>query len=325
MSIDQKALENINAHLAQLETRSDGAQAAEKHYFEILRALLEYEGFDVRTDQHGLEHLDLNATSRCEPYIRIGAEFKHYQSQRPIDEITVRRVLQSARRTDCDRIIFVANRPFSTEAYRLAAQEEPVDFKLIDLPELRKWVARVSAELDDVVRGFIDITREYLKRAAMIIAQRPEELNSVPWRTLEELLGETLAELGFDVTVTPATGDGGKDAVVRAIVRGHGVTYYVELKHWKTSRVGASTVRRFLELTARDDVDGGLYLATAGYTQPTFELLAEINRPVVLGDGGKIVSLCRTYARSRAGLWSPPSNPFEVLQADAQALKTRVI
>jgi hypothetical protein len=81
MSIDQKALENINAHLAQLETRSDGAQAAEKHYFEILRALLEYEGFDVRTDQHGLEHLDLNATSRCEPYIRIGAEFKHYQSQ----------------------------------------------------------------------------------------------------------------------------------------------------------------------------------------------------------------------------------------------------
>jgi restriction system protein len=253
MSIDKTTLDNINAHLAQLETRSDGPQAAEKHYFEILRALLEYEGFDVRTDQRGMERLDLNATSRREPYIRIGAEFKYYKSQQPIDEIAVRRVLESAKRTDCDRIIFVANRSFSTEAYKLAAQEEPVDFKLIDLPELRKWVARVSAALDDVARGFIDVTREYLKRVAMIIAQRPEELNSVDWRTLEELLGETLAELGFDVTVTPATGDGGKDAVVRAIVRGHGVTYYMELKHWKTSRVGAPTVRRFLELTARDD------------------------------------------------------------------------
>lgn len=325
MSIDQPALKSINAHLAQLETGSDEPQAAEKHYFEILRALLEFEGFDVQGDQRGVERLDFYATSRCEPSIRIGAEFKHYQSKRPIDETSVRRVLESARRADCDRILFVANRPFSAEACQLAAQAEPVDFKLVDLPGLRQWVARVSAALDDVTCGFINVTRDYLKRAAMIIAQHPEELNSVPWRTLEELLGETLAGLGFDVTVTPATGDGGKDAVVRAIVRGHGVTYYVELKHWKTRRVGAPIVRRFLELTARDDVDGGLYLATTGYTQPTFELIAEINRPLVLGDGGKIVSLCRTYARSRAGLWSPPSNPFEVLEADAQSLKTRVV
>lgn len=324
MPIDDAKLATLRERLRLLEDSSQTGAEAETHYFGVLGELLEHDGYTVTAMRAQPDRgLDLTAVrTDGARAVSVGVEFKHYSQQRPIPPDVLDRALDIATRGKLDRLLLVANRPYSNALRQLAGRATPVAISLLGLHEIRSWIDRVSQTLTDTTRGLIELTREYLVRAVRAIAAKPQELRDIEWRNLELLLGELFSGLGFDVQVTPASNDGGKDVILTATVSGHQRTYYVELKHWLTSKPGPGPIKEFLHVSAIERTDGGLFLASTGFTAPTFEVIAEVGRPVALGDSRKMVSLCRTYVRAESGLWSPPSDPFEVLSTDAALLRS---
>lgn len=124
--------------------------------------------------------------------------------------------------------------------------------------------------------------------------------------------------IGFQVTLTPGSKDGGKDVVLACTVKGRQAEYYVEIKHWRSStKVGSGAVEKLLKVVVEEKKAGGLFLSTYGFTESAFEQLTTIDRQKLrIGDEDRTVTFCQTYVKAKAGLWSPPRNLGEVLFDD---------
>ena len=85
---------------------------------------------------------------------------------------------------------------------------------------------------------------------------------------------------------------------------------HVEIKHWRSKvKVGGTAIKDFLNVIAREQRTGGLFLSTHGYSNGAFEELTEIERQRLrFGGKEKIISLSRTYVKAMSGIWSPPEN-----------------
>lgn len=153
---------------------------------------------------------------------------------------------------------------------------------------------------------------------AVMIAKNPAALEYIEWRDLERLIAEVFSGLGFDAELTPSSKDGGKDVVVICKVSNETRSYAVEIKHWRLgNRVGNGVIMEFLHVIARENRNGGLFLATGGYCDNAFENLTEIDRQKLrFGTDEKVVSLCRNYVRAQEGIWSPPKQLDEVVFKD---------
>ncbi|MEO1208230.1 MAG: restriction endonuclease [Cyanobacteria bacterium J06638_20] len=146
-------------------------------------------------------------------------------------------------------------------------------------------------------------------RLCELIAENPNVLMEIEWRDLERLLSRALAELGFSVNLTPPAKDGGKDIIVNCTIAKEEKTYYIEVKHWRSSsQPGDRHVSDFVSVNARDATDGGLFISSTGFTQSVYGRISELTRQRIrLGEEEKIVSLCKQYVRKRDGLWQPDS------------------
>lgn len=150
-----------------------------------------------------------------------------------------------------------------------------------------------------------------------LIAKSKSNLWEIEWRDLERVIATALKEIGFNVELTPGAQDGGKDVVARCKVSQQDQVWYVEIKHWKGQRVGPTPISHFVEVNARDATTGGLFLSSSGYTAPVYSQLSEFSQSRIrLGDEEKIVSLCRTFVRSRDSLWRPERPLGEELWSD---------
>lgn len=305
-----------------LHSSSKNSYELDADYFGIVGPLLENEGYRVeRASMARDPRIDL--IGRRRRGVReevVGAEFKHYRGHREVPANVLESAVTTAHGGGLDQLMLVANRPFSRSLLDLAARKTPVEVKLLDLHELETWITRVASTLSDVALGILDMTRDFLIRLARVLAKKPDEASKLEWRLVEQLLGEVFSGLGFTARVTPATNDGGKDVVLSARVGNEELTYLVELKHWFADRVGTGPVKEFIQVIGQEQAQGGLFLASSGFYAPTFEILAEITRPVALGDGGKLSVLCQTFVRAESGLWSVPANPFDILCEDARVL-----
>jgi Restriction endonuclease len=156
------------------------------------------------------------------------------------------------------------------------------------------------------------------KRLAHLIASDPRGLEDLEWRDMERMLAAVFQGLGFDVTLTPSSKDGGKDLILECIVQGDKHSYVVEVKHWRSGqRVGKRYISDFINVVARENRDGGLYLATYGYSGDACEALTEVDRQSIkLGVDKKIISLCRTYIKAESGIWLAPSVLSDLLFDD---------
>lgn len=147
---------------------------------------------------------------------------------------------------------------------------------------------------------------ELCERLSQLVAEDPAALQSIEWRDLEKLIALCLQGLGFKITITPSSGDGGKDVIAECMARGQHWTFFIEVKHWRSGkRVGSSVVQDFIEVVATERVDGGLILASSGFTAAAFTAAGEIeSKTIRLGNETKIVTLCQLYTRHRSGLWT---------------------
>jgi len=134
---------------------------------------------------------------------------------------------------------------------------------LPNLPEVAPRIAIASAEAWD----------ELIPRLAAL----PHELRTLHPRKFEELIAELLSREGFDVTLTPAKNDGGRDVLASRRFDDFSlgrILYYVECKHWSNS-VGVAVVRALYGVVEADGVTGGMVVTTSSFTRGSLSFAKE--------------------------------------------------
>ncbi len=284
----------------------------------VLTPLLFVEGFTV-SEQHGSQEsgLDLLAKSSSGKLVSggIGIEYKHHGKGKPIGLEAVEQLLHSSQFSQFDRLMLIGRFGFTIEAREAAERTDPVRIDLLDLTGIERWVDRVEAGQPDYANQVQILIKGVSHEFAKIVAANPEALDHLEWRDLERMMERVMSELGFSVTLTPASKDGGKDLILRCRVRQNEQSYVVELKHWRSGKgVGKGAVHDFLQVIVAEERSGGLFLSTSGYAENAFEGLTELTRQRLrFGNQTKVVLLAQTYVKALSGLWSPPNELPQVL------------
>lgn len=306
------------------ESPNLNAKEAEERLLPILNELLAMEGFDlvekIRPGNSATDYIAYRNQDLGKPY-KLGVEYKHYGPEKPVDIIAIKQMLNAAKRDQLERILLIARPGFTIRALEAAQEFHPFDLQLLDFNGLRGWVIRIEKAEAGGQSRIIALVTELSREAARIIAAEPQELEYLEWRDLERMIAIVLEKLGFQAQLTPASKDGGKDVILSFEDNGVVRTFIVEVKHWRSrERVGRSIAAEFVQVVAKEGRQGGLFLATYGYTADAFSALTEVERSKVrFGSEQKIINLCRTYVRAESGLWTPtPEKLTGVLFEDTQ-------
>jgi restriction system protein len=284
----------------------------------VLRPLLRTDGFQLSIYTGGDSGFDLLAMRASRPAMpKVGIEYKHHAAH-PLGVNEVRQVIGMASTLPFERALLIGRFGFTPEARRIANDFAPVAVQLFDLEALSAWIAR-SEEGASPKSGRVQFLIRAISHAfAQAVAARPEELDEMEWRDLERMMARVMEGLGFDVTLTPASKDGGKDLILSCTVQNNDESYIVELKHWRAGKtVGRQVVSHFLEVVIDESRTGGLFLSTSGYSADAHTGITEVMRQRVrLGNEIKVIHLAQMYMKACFGLWSPPTELPGVLFED---------
>jgi HJR/Mrr/RecB family endonuclease len=211
-----------------------------------------------------------------------------------------------------NRAIIVSRSGFTEEAKHFALTRGVGAIDLISPADLRNWLAKHRPHFTP------DMPVELLLRTAMRavarrIAIEPGELEKLDWLELEKVLREVFEGIGFEATRTRPAKDGGFDLELTTTTDGMKATYLVEVKHWSEDKPGPKHLDKLIHVTASREASAGLLLSTSGFTKTLYEGLTEVKAPVRIGDGSKIVSLCKTYYRIQSALWIEDRHLQDVL------------
>jgi hypothetical protein len=177
-------------------------------------------------------------------------------------------------------------------------------------------VFKLFKEDEDKHSNIIHIFRSELSdKLAASIAQNPRYLDKIEWRELERVVQHIFEELGFESELTPGSKDGGKDVIIKFSVNNKKHKYFIELKHWRSGKkVGSSVINEFFQVVINEEVDGGIFLSSSGYSDKAFSSLTGIHRQhLQFGDENKIYSLCQKYVLSKSGFLSPSEDMVSLL------------
>lgn len=134
------------------------------------------------------------------------------------------------------------------------------------------------------------------------LSKNPKVIYDIEWRDLERIMAQIFEEIGFNVELTDASHDGGKDLILSCLSSQSSertpLKFYVEIKHWKT-KVGISPIHKLIEVVEKDAVTGCVFVSTSGFASTVTEN-AEIRKKVRLEDLSDLYTYFRYYQRSRS-------------------------
>ncbi len=107
------------------------------------------------------------------------------------------------------------------------------------------------------------------------------DIYSLPPRVFERLVGDVYRALGFEVSITRATRDGGYDLVV--LNRNDGEKMLVEIKRYRRGKkVDVSVVRQLLGVQLMKGVSKAAIVTTSEFTQPAQEAAEKSARAPIM-------------------------------------------
>lgn len=231
---------------------------------------------------------------------RIGVEVKSHSATIGVDTVT--RALAIAEAGLFDRSWIISRTGFTPLAQQLAETQGPGKIDLFTPADLRSWMTKQALDSERPQRD-VAIIREAMRELASEIARNPESLYRQEWRDLERILREVFERIGFDTKLTRPGKDGGFDLELSTSDAGGHKTYLVEVKHWAEKRPGAATLKKLVKISIERAVEGSLLLSSSGFSRTINSGLLEASPPIRLGDGNKMVALCKTYYRLTTGYW----------------------
>ena len=231
---------------------------------------------------------------------RISVEVKYRRGA--ADEDSIRQLISSRDIEQLHRTMIVSRGGFTPGALRMAAENGVGNLDLLSPSDLHNWLAKHVPQVKTDTSAEL-IVRAAMRSLAKQVAEAPEELAKLEWRDLERVLREVFEGIGFGTHLTRPGKDGGFDLELTTRSNGEATTYLVEVKHWIGQKLGSRHLNKFVQVTTSRRATGALLLSTSGFTTSFHEGFAEITAPVRLGDGAKVVSLCKVFFRLQSALW----------------------
>jgi restriction system protein len=251
---------------------------------------------------------------------RIGVEVKSVRQ--PVGVAAFDQAFRLKASGHFDRTMVISRSGYSKQALQLA---ETVGLGQVDLfgpKDLRNWLSKYSQpdQPNQIDETCVLIVRRAMRALARRLAEHPEELPTIEWRDLERILRETFEGLGFDTALTRSGKDGGFDLELVTTASGTRQSYLVEVKHWTDQRPGSAHLKKLVRVTTSKKATGALLLSTSGFASTIYSGLAEMSAPVRLGDGSKVISLCKAYYRLGSALWLEARDLQDTLFSGTQAI-----
>ncbi len=125
-----------------------------------------------------------------------------------------------------------------------------------------------KSENQEIAPLVVDINDEIKQ----YFAKHPEKLYDLSSRKFEQLIADILCDFGFDVELTPATRDGGKD--IYAYIKNEVCSFlmFVECKKWSPSKhVGIEVVQRLYGVQQSSKANKSMIITTSFFTKPAIE------------------------------------------------------
>ena len=108
------------------------------------------------------------------------------------------------------------------------------------------------------------------------LAENPKEFYNLTDADFEIVMAEIYARLGYGVTRTQSTRDGGKDIIIRKPEILGDFIYYVECKKYAPNRhIGVGIIRNLVGTVTTDRVNGGILATTSFFTKPARDFILE--------------------------------------------------
>lgn len=100
------------------------------------------------------------------------------------------------------------------------------------------------------------------------LSENPEALYQLSGNDFEIVMAEIYSKLGYDVTRTQSTRDGGKDLIIRKPEVLGDFIYYVECKKYDSKRhIGVGIIKNLVCTVSTDQVNGGILATTSFFTK----------------------------------------------------------
>lgn len=107
------------------------------------------------------------------------------------------------------------------------------------------------------------------------LSENPESFYQLTDDDFEVVMAEIYSKLGYDVTRTKATRDGGKDLIIRIPEVLGDFIYYVECKKYNPKRpIGVGIIRNLVGTINTDRVNGGILATTSFFTRDAYEFIS---------------------------------------------------
>lgn len=148
----------------------------------------------------------------------------------------------------------------------------------------------------DIEESPIIILSPINEKVLKFLSENPDALYQLSGNDFEIVMSEIYSRLGYDVTRTQATRDGGKDIIIRRTDTLGDFVYYVECKKYAAQHpVGVGIIRNLLATVNTDRVNGGILATTSFFTKPArrFVLDNQWSFQIQMHDYDKIKNLLK--------------------------------
>ena len=146
----------------------------------------------------------------------------------------------------------------------------------------------------DIKPGIILANEALVER----LRRQPDSIYELPPRKFEELIAELLTDLGYEVEVTPATRDGGKD-ILAYMSTPHGkLLCLVEAKRFRRDRpVGIGLVRQLYGTLIDADASSAMLVTTSSFSPDAKAFQQRHRYKLSLRDYGDVIQWIEDYRK----------------------------
>ncbi|HVU56489.1 MAG TPA: restriction endonuclease [Puia sp.] len=126
----------------------------------------------------------------------------------------------------------------------------------------------------------------------------PEGINDLTSRQFEELAAILLRHQGYEVTLTQATRDGGKDLIVAHHTGFGQFLYFVECKKYGPAhKVGVEVLRQLYGAVAHDNITAGILVTNSYFTQDALRWQRDVCYRLKLVDRSLLLQWLAEYSK----------------------------
>jgi hypothetical protein len=178
--------------------------------------------------------------------------------------------------------------------------------KKIGPEQLRNVLAGHLYDLKDAgeaeQRELITVAKPIIISAnkAMIegLKKQPKDIFNITPRQYEELVAELMHDMGYEVTLTPATRDGGKDILASMKTACGDFLMLVEAKHYRASnKIGVSLVRTLYGTLCDYQANSAMLVTTSSFSKDARSLQQKHQYQLKLSDYTDVAGWIQQYGK----------------------------